>query len=96
MWELGDVDTTGSNTCAFLAESALEELESKRTSGEKAALEGARDEFAKKAQKLGEILYAQAQQEAGAQAGPDAAGGPEATAGSEDDEPVDADFEVKS
>jgi molecular chaperone DnaK len=77
-------------------ESALEELESKRTSGEKAALEGARDEFAKKAQKLGEILYAQAQQEAGAQAGPDAAGGPEATAGSEDDEPVDADFEVKS
>jgi molecular chaperone DnaK len=77
-------------------ESALEELESKRTSDDKAALEGARDEFAKKAQKLGEILYAQAQQEAGAQAGPDAAGGPEATAGSEDDEPVDADFEVKS
>lgn len=77
-------------------ESALEELESKRTSDDKAALEGARDEFAKKAQKLGEILYAQAQQEAGAQAGPDAAGGPEATAGSADDEPVDADFEVKS
>ncbi|MBL6756418.1 MAG: molecular chaperone DnaK [Planctomycetes bacterium] len=77
-------------------ESALEELESKRTSDDKAALEGARDEFAKKAQKLGEILYAQAQQEAGAHAGPDAAGGPEATAGSEDDEPVDADFEVKS
>ncbi len=77
-------------------ESALEELESKRNSDDKAALEGARDEFAKKAQKLGEILYAQAQQEAGAQAGPDAAGGPEATAGSEDDEPVDADFEVKS
>jgi molecular chaperone DnaK len=77
-------------------EAALEELESKRTTEDKTALEGARDEFAKKAQKLGEILYAQAQQEAGAQAGPDAAGGPEATAGSEDDEPVDADFEVKS
>ncbi len=76
-------------------EAALEELESKRTSDDKAALEGARDEFAKKAQKLGEILYAQAQQESGGQPGADA-GGPEASAGAEDDEPVDADFEVKS
>ena len=78
------------------SEAALEELEAERSPEDKTALEGARYEFAKKAQKLGEILYAQAQQEAGAQAGPDAAGGPEATAGSEDDEPVDADFEVKS
>ncbi len=77
-------------------ETALEELETKRTSEDKGALESARDEFAKKAQKLGEILYAQAQQEAGGQPGPDAAGGPEASAGAEDDEPVDADFEVKS
>jgi molecular chaperone DnaK len=77
-------------------ETALEELESKRNSEDKSALESARDDFAKKAQKLGEILYAQAQQEAGAQPGPDGAGGPEASAGAEDDEPVDADFEVKS
>ena len=77
-------------------EAALEELESKRNSEDKSALESARDDFAKKAQKLGEILYAQAQQEAGAQPGPDGAGGSEASAGAEDDEPVDADFEVKS
>ena len=63
---------------------------------DKSALESARDDFAKRAQKLGEILYAQAQQEAGAQPGPDGAGGSEASAGAEDDEPVDADFEVKS
>ncbi|MDC3307286.1 molecular chaperone DnaK [bacterium] len=77
-------------------EAALEELESKRASEDKSSLEAARDEFAKKAQKLGEILYAQAQQEAGGQPGPDGPGGPEAGAGSEEDEPVDADFEVKS
>ena len=76
-------------------EAAIEELESKRTSEDKADLEAARDTFAKKAQKLGEVLYAQAQQE-GAQPGPDAGAGPEATSGAGDDEPVDADFEVKS
>ena len=74
-------------------EAALEELEAKRTSDDKATLEAARDEFAKKAQKLGEILYAQAQQEAGPAPGPDAEG---ASAGADSDEPVDADFEVKS
>ena len=76
-------------------EAAIEELESKRTSENKTDLEAARDTFAKKAQKLGEVLYAQAQQE-GAQPGPDAGAGPEATSGAGDDEPVDADFEVKS
>ena len=74
-------------------EAALEELEAKRTSDDKATLEAARDEFAKKAQKLGEILYAQAQEEAGPAPGPDAEG---ASAGADSDEPVDADFEVKS
>ncbi|MEM9381954.1 MAG: molecular chaperone DnaK [Planctomycetota bacterium] len=79
-------------------EAALEELEGKRTSDDKATLEAARDEFAKRAQKLGEILYAQAQQEAGGDGatpppGADA-GGP--SSGADSDEPVDADFEVKS
>jgi len=77
-------------------EAALEELEGKRTSEDKAALESARDEFAKKAQKLGEILYAQAQQDAESGGGPAGAEGPDAAAGATDDEPVDADFEVKN
>ena len=76
-------------------EAAIEELESKRMSPEKAELEAARDEFAKKAQKLGEILHAQAQSEGNP--GPDAGPGPEgASSGADSDEPVDADFEVKS
>lgn len=76
-------------------EAALEELEGKLSSEDKATLEAARDDFAKKAQKLGEILYAQAQAEGGADAGPapDAGG---ASGGADSDEPVDADFEVKS
>ena len=77
-------------------EAALEELEGKRTSEDKAALESARDEFAKKAQKLGEILYAQAQQDAESGGGPAGAEGPDAAASATDDEPVDADFEVKN
>ncbi|MGK0484219.1 MAG: molecular chaperone DnaK [Planctomycetota bacterium] len=76
-------------------EAAIEELESKRMSPEKAELETARDEFAKKAQKLGEILHAQAQSEGNP--GPGAGPGPEgASSGADSDEPVDADFEVKS
>ncbi|MDG1985619.1 MAG: Hsp70 family protein, partial [Planctomycetota bacterium] len=73
-------------------EAAPEELEGKRTSEDKAALESARDEFAKKAQKLGEILYAQAQQDAESGGGPAGAEGADAAAS----EPVDADFEVKN
>ncbi|MEM6567750.1 MAG: molecular chaperone DnaK [Planctomycetota bacterium] len=80
-------------------EAALEELEGKRTSEDKATLEAARDEFAKKAQKLGEVLYAQAQQEAGGAGGatpPPGADAGDASSGADSDEPVDADFEVKS
>ena len=74
-------------------EAAIEELEGQLGSEEKESLETARDTFAKKAQKLGEILYAEAQAEQGAPgADPGAAG---ADAG-DSDEPIDADFEVKS
>lgn len=79
-------------------EAAIEELDKERESDDKAKLEAARDTFAKKAQKLGEVLYAQAQPEGGAGApeGGDASGGGSATSGSDSDDPVDADFEVKS
>ncbi|QDU84769.1 Chaperone protein DnaK [Planctomycetes bacterium Pla163] len=62
---------------------------------DKAAIEKAMADFQAKAQKLGEAVYAQAQSEEAAQkgAGADASG---ANSGSESDEPVDADFEVKS
>ncbi len=76
-------------------EAALEELEGQRTSEDKATLESARDTFAKKAQKLGEVLYAQQQNAEGGAPGPDA-GAEGANSGSDSDEPVDADFEVKS
>jgi len=78
-------------------EAAIEELDKERESDDKAKLEAARDTFAKKAQKLGEVLYAQAQQDGGAAGAPeggDASGG--ASSGSDSDDPVDADFEVKS
>lgn len=75
-------------------EAAIEELEGELGKDDKAALEAARDTFAKKAQKLGEILYAQAQAEGqGAPGGDPAAGG---AADGDSDEPIDADFEVKS
>jgi molecular chaperone DnaK len=75
-------------------ETARKELEEKSKTDDKDALEAALADFAKKAQKLGEIIYAQAQQEAGqAEGGP----APEASAGEPGgDEPVDADFEVKN
>ena len=78
-------------------EAARKELEEKSKTDDKAALQAALEDFAKKAQKLGEIIYAQAQQEAGAQGAPGAGPAPDATAGEPgDDEPVDADFEVKN
>ena len=52
------------------------------------------EEFAQKSQKLGELLYAQAQPEGGEAPSPEAAPGGENGGG--DDEPVDADFEVKA
>jgi len=80
-------------------EAAKEDLKSKAESGDKAQIEAALQNFQQEAQKLGEILYKEQQ----AQAGGDPAGAgtppppPGASAGSEsDDEPVDADFEVKS
>ncbi len=73
-------------------EAAIEELEGQLGSEEKEALESARDTFTKKAQKLGEILYAQAQAEQQGAPGAD----PGAAASDDSDEPIDADFEVKS
>ena len=74
-------------------EAAIEELEGQLGSDDKETLETARDTFAKKAQKLGEILYAQAQAEQGAPGADPGAAGAEA---GDSDEPIDADFEVKS
>ena len=79
-------------------ETAKTELQAAAESDDKAKIEAALQEFQTKAQKLGEVLYAQQQ----AQAGPEAAAGGAtagATAGADgpsDDEPVDADFEVKT
>ncbi len=71
------------------------QLEEVAKGDDKAAIEAALQEFQTKAQKLGEILHAQAQAESEAAGGaaPEGAG---ATADAESDEPVDADFEVKS
>ena len=75
-----------------VVEAAVEELEGQLGSEDKEALESARDTFAKKAQKLGEILYAQAQAEQPGAPGADAG----AASSDDSDEPIDADFEVKS
>jgi molecular chaperone DnaK len=77
-------------------EAARTELEEKSKADDKDALKSALEDFAKKAQKLGEIIYAESQQQAGG-AGTPPPPGPEATAGEPGgDEPVDADFEVKN
>ncbi|MHC4378956.1 MAG: molecular chaperone DnaK [Planctomycetota bacterium] len=82
---------------------AAEELDQKRQSATtKAELDAAMQAFSQKAQKLAEILYANNGD--GAQGAPGGApsgapgGGPQpgATAGTDGDEPVDADFEVKT
>ena len=83
-------------------EEAKEELKAAAQGDDKARIESALSTFQQKAQKLGEILYAQQQAEAGAAGGPAGGGeapGPEASGGSKGDggdEPVDADFEVKA
>jgi molecular chaperone DnaK len=64
---------------------------------DKATIEAALKTFQEKAQKLGEAIYAQQASEAAAGAeGPEGAAGPSAGAESDNDEPVDADFEVKA
>ncbi|MFT5284891.1 MAG: molecular chaperone DnaK [Planctomycetota bacterium] len=80
-------------------ETASVELKKVSEGNDKAAIEAAMQEFSTKAQKLGEILYKEQQEaQAGAEGAPDgAAPGADASAGEEGaDEPVDADFEVKT
>jgi len=84
------------------AKEKLEELNKK--SAEKAEYEAVRDELAKKAQKIGEIIYAEMQKQQGAQGGPgpdmqDANFDPSQMGGQQQEQPkqdgpVDADFEV--
>ncbi len=85
------------------AKEKLEELDKKSASKEE--FEAVRDELAKKAQKIGEIIYAEMQKQQAAQGGPgpdmkDAEfdpgkmGGEKAQEQPKADEPVDADFEV--
>jgi molecular chaperone DnaK len=83
-------------------EAAKEELKTASEGEDKAAIEAALQTFQTKAQRLGEVIYAEAQQEAAAAQGaaPDpgtsgAADGPESVDDS-GDEPVDADFEIKA
>jgi len=66
------------------------------SSTDKDELVKARDAFAKKAQKLGEVVYKSMQEQQAGGAQP--AGGPQPGAGAaaDSDEPVDADFEVRS
>ncbi len=74
-------------------ESAGEALKKAAEGDDKTAIEAAKQDFLTKAQKLGEILYAQAQAEGGA---PGAGQAPQPEASGDDDEVVDADFEVKA
>ncbi|HJM57788.1 MAG TPA: molecular chaperone DnaK [Planctomycetota bacterium] len=75
--------------------SAKDELSEAAKSDDKEKIEAALSTFQEKAQKLGEMIYAEAQKEQEAAAGPEA-GPAEAGDGSSDDEPIDADFEVKN
>ena len=77
---------------------AIEELKEAAKTDDKARIQAALEDFQKKAQKLGEAVYRQQQQEAGAPGGGEPAQPRPSTAAdrSSDDEPVDADFEVKT
>jgi molecular chaperone DnaK len=78
-------------------ESARDALKKAATGEDKAAIERALREFQQKAQKLGEVLYKQAHakdKDAGSSQGPSGKTPPPDDAGN--DEPVDADFEVKA
>ena len=86
-------------------EAARDELKKAAEGEDKQAIEKAMADFQTKAQKLGEILYQQAQAQgagaagAGADPGGPPPGGPAPggeAAGGSTDEPVDADFEVKA
>ena len=83
-------------------EEAKEELKKAAESDDKARIEAALQDFQTKAQKLGEVVYkeaaeqGQAQQQAAGGPGPGAAPDGPSTADSAGDEPVDADFEVKT
>ena len=81
------------------AKEKLDELTKKSASKEE--YEAVRDDLAKKAQKIGEIIYAEMQKEQQAQGGPDMGNadfGPSKMSGQQqekkEDGPVDADFEV--
>ena len=64
---------------------------------DKAAIDAALQTFQEKAQKLGEVIYKAAQEEQAAEGGAAGDGAADASSGQPaDDEPVDADFEVKS
>ena len=76
-------------------EAAKDELKRAAEGGDKAAIEKALSDFQQKAQKLGEVLYASQQAEA-ASGGSEPAPEAEADSGKDSDEPVDADFEVKT
>ncbi|MFT7679788.1 MAG: molecular chaperone DnaK [Planctomycetota bacterium] len=71
---------------------AKDELKAAAEGEDKAAIEKALENFQQKASKLGEILMAEQQAKAGGEGGPEAA----ASSGDAEEEPVDADFEVKS
>ena len=73
---------------------AGEELKKVAEGDDAQAIQAGLEEFAKKSQKLGELLYAQAGAEGAEAPGPEAA--PDGDSGEGGDEPVDADFEVKA
>ncbi|MCH2107560.1 MAG: molecular chaperone DnaK, partial [Planctomycetes bacterium] len=73
---------------------AGEELKKTAEGDDAEAIQKGLEAFGQKSQKLGEILYAEAQADSGAAPGPEA--GPEGDSGEGGDEPVDADFEVKA
>jgi hypothetical protein len=81
-------------------EAARKELEEAAKQDDRAKIEAALAAFQKSAQKLGEVLHAQnAAGGAESEGQGDAEGGPEAGSSSTSnsgDEPVDADFEVKT
>ena len=93
--QLGEHKDKLSDEDVAAIEAAKAELQKAAEGDDKAAIEAAMQAFQQKAQKLGEVLYAQQQEAAAGAAGAaEAASG--ATAGTDDDEPVDADFEVKA
>jgi molecular chaperone DnaK len=76
-------------------ESARDALKQAAEGEDKAAIQKALAEFQAKAQKLGEVLYKEQHQPSGAQQSSD--GAPQGGGGAQgSDEPVDADFEVKT